>query len=73
MFSSTIRVDFCFHSIEIHQQILESQLVQNANHNFDGRTDHDMQRTRSSITRTMLLNTGELRNEMNNFDDGFYL
>lgn len=44
--------------IEIHQQIRESQLVQNANNNFDGRTDHDIQRARSSITRTLLLNTG---------------
>lgn len=43
---------------EIHQQILESQSAHNMNNNSDTTNDNDIQRSRSSITRTLLQNTG---------------
>ena len=47
-----------FFFTEIHQQILESQSAHNMNNNSDMGMDNDNQRTRSSITRTLLQNTG---------------
>jgi hypothetical protein len=41
---------------EIHQQILDDQSAQNGTNNNDNGTDTGIQRSRSSITRTLLLN-----------------
>lgn len=49
---------FRFFFTEIHQQILESQSAHSMNNNSDVGIDNDNQRTRSSITRTLLRNTG---------------
>lgn len=42
--------------IEINQQILDAQSAQNTTNNNDNGTDSGIQRTRSSITRTLLMN-----------------
>jgi hypothetical protein len=42
---------------EINQQILDDQSAQNLTNNNDNGTDNGIQRTRSSITRTLLMNT----------------
>jgi LAS superfamily LD-carboxypeptidase LdcB len=44
---------------EINQQILDDQSAQNLTNNNDNGTDNGIQRTRSSITRTLLMNTGK--------------
>ncbi len=44
--------------IEIHQQILDDQSAQNGSNNSDNGTDSGIQRSRSSITRTLLMNAG---------------
>jgi hypothetical protein len=41
---------------EIHQQILDDQSAQNISNNNDNGIDSGIQRTRSSITRTLLMN-----------------
>jgi hypothetical protein len=48
---------FCFF-LEINQQILDAQSAQNMSNNNDNGTDSGIQRTRSSITRTLLMNSG---------------
>jgi len=45
--------------LEINQQILDDQSAQNVTNNNDNGTDNGIQRTRSSITRTLLMNTGK--------------
>ncbi|CAF1094822.1 unnamed protein product [Rotaria sp. Silwood1] len=47
---------------EINQQILDSQSVQNVPNPSDHGTDSSIQRTRSSITRTLLMNTERTNN-----------
>lgn len=42
---------------EINQQIIDDQTAQNMNNNHDGGNDSAIQRTRSSITRTLLMNS----------------
>ncbi|CAF2444182.1 unnamed protein product [Rotaria sp. Silwood2] len=47
---------------EINQQILDSQSAQNVTNSSDHGTDSGIQRTRSSITRTLLMNTERTNN-----------
>lgn len=57
---------FCFscisfhiwYIVEINQQIIEDQSTQNVTTNSDNGTDNPLPRSRSSITRTLLMNTG---------------
>jgi hypothetical protein len=44
--------------IDITQQILDAQSAQNVTNNNDNGTDSGIQRSRSSITRTLLMNAG---------------
>jgi hypothetical protein len=48
---------FIFFFLEIHQQILVDQSAQNVTNNNE--TDSGIQRSRSSITRTLLMNSGK--------------
>lgn len=43
--------------LEIHQQILDDQSAQNSNHNCE----NGISRSRSSITRTLLMNAGKIK------------
>lgn len=45
--------------VEIHQQILDDQSAQSVTNNNDNGTDSGIQRSRSSITRTLLMNAGK--------------
>jgi len=51
---------FFFLYIEINQQILDDQSAQNLPSNSDNRIDGEIQRSRSSITRNLLMNGGKL-------------
>ncbi len=48
---------YFFFFLEIHQQILVDQSAQNVTNNNE--TDSGIQRSRSSITRTLLMNSGK--------------
>jgi len=52
---------FFFYLIEINQQILDDQSAQNLPNNSDNRIDGEIQRSRSSITRNLLMNGGKLK------------
>ena len=47
-----------FNKLEINQQIIDDQTAQNSSNNHDSGNDSAIQRTRSSITRTLLMNSG---------------
>lgn len=53
---------FCFvymnFSTEINQKILDDQSNQNLTNNSDSNTESGIQHLRSSITRTLLMNSG---------------
>jgi len=51
---------FSFYLIEINQQILDDQSAQNIPNNSDNKIDGEIQRSRSSITRNLLMNGGKL-------------
>lgn len=44
--------------LDINQQIIDAQSAQNLSHSSDHGTHNGIQRQRSSITRTLLMNTG---------------
>jgi hypothetical protein len=54
-------ISFSFYLIEINQQILDDQSAQNLPNNSDNRIDGEIQRSRSSITRNLLMNGGKLK------------
>ncbi|CAF0990268.1 unnamed protein product [Adineta ricciae] len=53
---------------EINQQILDDQSAQNVPNNSDNKIDGEIQRSRSSITRTILMNAEQNKSTMTNVD-----
>ncbi|UJR25077.1 hypothetical protein I4U23_006437 [Adineta vaga] len=53
---------------EINQQILDNRSAQNVPNNSDNKTDGEIQRSRSSIARTLLMNTEQNQNTTTNLN-----